>query len=65
MALTHLLDSSVLTRLHHAAVRDAIEPPAERGELARAGIAIWRLATRLVVPPRGTDWQRPSRSSSW
>jgi predicted nucleic acid-binding protein len=39
MALTHLLDSSVLTRLHHAAVRDAIEAPAERGELARAGIS--------------------------
>ena len=38
MALTHLLDSSVLTRLHHAAVRDAIEPAAERGKLARAGI---------------------------
>jgi predicted nucleic acid-binding protein len=39
MALTHLLDSSVLTRLHHAAVRDAIEPVAGRGELARAGIS--------------------------
>jgi predicted nucleic acid-binding protein len=38
MALTHLLDSSVLTRLHHAAVRKAIEPRAERAELARAGI---------------------------
>jgi len=39
MALTHLLDSSALTRLHHAAVRDAIEPAAARGELARAGIS--------------------------
>lgn len=39
MALTHLLDSSVLTRLHHAAVREAIESAAERGELARAGIS--------------------------
>ena len=39
MALTHLLDSSALTRLHHAAVRDAIEPSAARGELARAGIS--------------------------
>ena len=38
MALTHLLDSSVLTRLHHTAVREVIEPLAERGELARAGI---------------------------
>lgn len=39
MAVTHLLDSSVLTRLHHAAVRDAVEPRAERGELARAGVS--------------------------
>lgn len=39
MALTHLLDSSVLTRLRHAAVREAIEPAAARGELARAGIS--------------------------
>lgn len=39
MALTHLLDSSVLTRLNHAAVREVIEPAAERGELARAGIS--------------------------
>lgn len=38
MALTHLLDTSVLTRLHHAAVREVVEPRAERGELARAGI---------------------------
>lgn len=39
MALTHLLDTSVLTRLHHAAVRGAIEPRAEGGELARTGIS--------------------------
>jgi len=39
MALTHLLDSSVLTRLHQSAVRDAVESSAERGELARAGIS--------------------------
>jgi predicted nucleic acid-binding protein len=39
MALTHLLDSSVLTRLRHSAVREAIEPAAERGEIARAGIS--------------------------
>lgn len=38
MALTHLLDSSVLPRLHHDSIRDAIEPRAERGELGRAGI---------------------------
>ncbi len=39
MALTHLLDSSVLTRLHHDSIRDAIEPRAEGGELGRAGIS--------------------------
>lgn len=39
MALTYLLDTSVLTRTHHRAVREAIEPLAERGELARAGIS--------------------------
>lgn len=39
MALTHLLDSSVLTRLRHGAVRGAIEGRAEHGELGRAGIS--------------------------
>ncbi len=39
MALTHLLDTSVLTRLREPAVRAAIEPGARRGELARAGIS--------------------------
>lgn len=39
MALTHVVDTSVLTRLREPAVREAIEPSAERGELARAGIS--------------------------
>jgi predicted nucleic acid-binding protein len=39
MALTHLLDSSVLTRLDHDPVREAVEPLVERGELGRAGIS--------------------------
>jgi predicted nucleic acid-binding protein len=39
LALTHLVDTSVLTRLRHTAVRAAIEPRAERGELGRAGIS--------------------------
>ena len=39
MALTHLLDTSVLTRLANPAVRAAVEPRAERGQLARAGIS--------------------------
>jgi hypothetical protein len=39
MALTHIVDTSVLTRLQRASVRDAIESRAQRGELARAGIS--------------------------
>ena len=39
MALTHLVDTSVLTRLGRPEVRDAIQTRAERGELARAGIS--------------------------
>ncbi len=39
MALTHILDTSVLTRLRQPAIRSALEPKAQRGELARAGIS--------------------------
>jgi predicted nucleic acid-binding protein len=39
MALTHLLDTSVLTRLGVPAVRSAIEEGARAGTLARAGIS--------------------------
>ena len=39
MALTHLVDSSVLTRLGRDAVRAAIEAQVELGELARAAIS--------------------------
>ena len=39
MALTHVVDTSVLTRLRIASIRVAIESRAERGELARAGIS--------------------------
>jgi predicted nucleic acid-binding protein len=38
VALTHLVDTSVLTRLRTPSVRGAIESRAECGELARAGI---------------------------
>ena len=38
MALPHLVDTSVLTRLGQPPIRAAIEPKAARGELARAGI---------------------------
>jgi predicted nucleic acid-binding protein len=39
MALTHLLDTSVLTRLRQPAIRRQLEAKAKRGELARAGIS--------------------------
>jgi predicted nucleic acid-binding protein len=39
MALTHLLDTSVLTRVREQAVREAIEERTRRRELARAGIS--------------------------
>lgn len=38
MALTHLVDTSVITRLRYDGVRAAIEPLAATGSLARAGI---------------------------
>jgi predicted nucleic acid-binding protein len=39
VALTHLVDTSVLTRLRHESVREVIEPMAAAGSLARAGIS--------------------------
>lgn len=39
MALTHLLDTSVLTRLRESSIRETIEPRVEHGQLARAGIS--------------------------
>ena len=39
MALTHLVDTSVLTRLRNPSVRERVEPLAASGSLARAGIS--------------------------
>lgn len=39
MALTHLLDTSVITRLGKPEIRAAIEPRTQLGQLARAGIS--------------------------
>jgi predicted nucleic acid-binding protein len=39
MALTHVVDTSVLTRLRHRAIRAALEPLAAGGQIARAGIS--------------------------
>lgn len=38
MALTHLADTSVLTRLRSTVVRAVVEPLAEAGSLGRAGV---------------------------
>lgn len=55
MALTHLLDTSVLTRLHQETIREAIEPAAERGELARAGIGDLEIGYSARSAP---EWDR-------
>lgn len=55
MALTHLLDSSVLTRLRHRAVREAIEAQAERGELGRAEISDLEIG---YSARNATEWDR-------
>lgn len=39
MALTHVVDTSVLTRMRNPVVRMAVEPAARAGSLARAGIS--------------------------
>ncbi len=39
MALTHLVDTSVLTRLKESAVRTVLEPLTASGRVARAGIS--------------------------
>jgi predicted nucleic acid-binding protein len=39
VALTHLVDTSVLTRLRHSTVHTALEPLAAGGQVARAGIS--------------------------
>jgi predicted nucleic acid-binding protein len=39
VALTHLADTSLLTRLRHSSLRDSIEPLAEGGQIARASIS--------------------------
>lgn len=38
MALTHLVDTSVLQRLGMPEIREAVEPMLMAGELARAGV---------------------------
>jgi predicted nucleic acid-binding protein len=55
VALTHLVDSSVLTRLHVAAIRAQIEARSERGELARAVISDLEIG---YSARSGAEWDR-------
>jgi predicted nucleic acid-binding protein len=55
MALSCLLDTSVLTRLREPAVREAIEPRAQRSELARAGISDLEIGYSARNP---AEWDR-------
>jgi predicted nucleic acid-binding protein len=55
VALTHLVDTSVLTRLDQPPIRAAIEPKAARGELARAGISDLEIG---YSARSATEWDR-------
>lgn len=55
MALTHLVDTSVLTRLARTEVRTAIQPRVERRELARAGISDLEIGYSARSAP---EWDR-------
>jgi predicted nucleic acid-binding protein len=55
MALTHLLDTSILTRLREPTVREAIEPRARLGQLARAAISDLEIGFSARNAP---EWDR-------
>lgn len=55
MALTHLVDTSVLTRLRHESVREIVEPGAAAGALARAGISDLEIG---YSARSGKEWDR-------
>jgi predicted nucleic acid-binding protein len=58
VALTRVVDSSVLTRLHEPAVRAVVEPMLTDGELARAGISDLELG---YSARSGAEWDRLTR----
>jgi predicted nucleic acid-binding protein len=62
VAVTHLLDTSVLTRLGRTGVREAIEPKAERGELARAGINDLEVGYSARGAGQPSEWVVPAGS---
>jgi predicted nucleic acid-binding protein len=55
VALTHLVDTSVLTRISRPLIREAIDQRTERGELARAGISDLELGFSARNAP---EWDR-------
>jgi predicted nucleic acid-binding protein len=59
MALTHLLDTSVLTRLREPTIRRAIESRTESAELARAGISDLELG---YSARDAAEWDRLTRA---
>ncbi len=59
MALTHLLDTSVLTRLREPTIRRAIESRTESMELARAGISDLELG---YSARDAAEWDRVTRA---
>ena len=59
MALTHLVDTSVLTRLSAPAVRAVIEPMADAGSIARAGISDLGIG---YSARNGREWEQLTRA---
>jgi predicted nucleic acid-binding protein len=55
MALSHLVDTSVLTRLRAVPVREQIESRANLGELARAGISDLEIGFSVRS---ASEWER-------
>ena len=61
MALTHLVDTSVLTRMAIGEVRAVVEPLAEAGSLARAGISDLEIG---YSARNGDEWGRLTEALS-
>ncbi len=59
MALTHLIDTSVLTRLDRSSVREVVEPLAEVGRIARAGISDLEIGFSARSAP---EWDKLTHS---
>ena len=58
MALTHLVDTSVLTRLRRPGVRLVLEPLAAGGQVARASISDLEIGYSARTPTEWDSFQR-------